>query len=112
MIVNTRRGDYENLAIFYSIAREMAKARFDVNILESASVVMIIERLLYLLNDYRSVKKEVASIKKSSDKIEASLDKLSRYIGITEQYLKTVLTEGQLSEAQILSFYQSADLEK
>ena len=53
-----------------------------------------------------------AHIKKSADKIEASLDKLSRYIGITERYLKTVLTEGQLSEAQILSFYQSADLEK
>jgi hypothetical protein len=32
--------------------------------------------------------------------------------GITEQYRKTVLTEGRLSEAQILSFYQSADLEK
>jgi hypothetical protein len=58
VIVNTRRGDYENLAIFYSIAREMAKARFDVNTLESASVVMVIERLIYLLNDYRSVEKE------------------------------------------------------
>ena len=61
VIVNTRRGDYENLAIFYSIAREMAKARFDVNTLESASVTMVIERLLYLLNDYRSVELEFAN---------------------------------------------------
>jgi hypothetical protein len=111
VIVNTRRGDYENLAIFYSIAREMAKARFDVNTLESASVVMVIERLIYLLNDYRSVEKEVVSIKKSADKISASLTKLSNFIGITEKYLKKLLQNGKLSEEQVMRLYQSAEID-
>ena len=39
----------------------MAKARFDVNTLESASVTIVIERLLYLLNDYSSVELEFAN---------------------------------------------------
>jgi hypothetical protein len=111
VIVNTRRGDYENLAIFYSIAREMAKARFDVNTLESASVTMVIERLLYLLNDYRSVEKEVGTIKKSADKISASLTKLSNFVGITEQYLKTLLQNGKLSQEQLFNLYKSSDIE-
>jgi hypothetical protein len=111
VIVNTRRGDYENLAIFYSIAREMAKARFDVNTLESASVTMVIERLLYLLNDYRSVEKEVGTIKKSADKISASLTKLSNFVGITEQYLKTLLQNGKLSQEQLFNLYKSSEIE-
>ncbi len=71
----------------------MAKARFDVNTLESASVAMVVERLLYLLNDYRSVEKEVGSIKKSADKIGASLTKLSKFVGITEKYLYDLVAE-------------------
>ena len=89
----------------------MAKARFDVNTLESASVTMVIERLLYLLNDYRSVEKEVGTIKKSADKISASLTKLSNFVGITEQYLKTLLQNGKLSQEQLFSLYQSSGIE-
>ena len=41
---------------------------------------MIVERLLYLLSDYKSVEKEVSKIQKSADMIKVSLDKVSQYI--------------------------------
>ena len=89
----------------------MAKARFDVNTSESASVAMVIERFLYLLNDYRSVEKEVGSIKKSADRISALLTKLPNFVGITEKYLKALLQNGELSQEQLFSLYQSSELE-
>jgi hypothetical protein len=74
-------------------------------------VAMVVERLLYLLNDYRSVEKEVGSIKKSADKISASLTKLSKFVGITEKYLMTLLQNGKLSEEQVMRLYQSAEID-
>jgi hypothetical protein len=63
------------------------------------------------LNDYRSVEKEVGSIKKSADKISASLTKLSKFVGITEKYLMTLLQNGKLSEEQVMRLYQSAEID-
>ena len=74
-------------------------------------MTMVIERLLYLLNDYRSIEKEVGTITKSADKISASLTKLSNFVGITEKYLKTLLQKGKLSEEQVMRLYQSAEID-
>jgi hypothetical protein len=63
------------------------------------------------LNYYRSVEKEVGSIKKSADKISASLTKLSKFVGITEKYLMTLLQNGKLSEEQVMRLYQSAEID-
>jgi len=105
VIISTRRGDFSNLAVVYSISREMALANIYAQPADGQIMTMIVERLLYLLNDYKSVEKEVSSIKKSADKIEASLKKVSQYIVSTEQYLKHFLESGELSERQLLDFY-------
>ena len=105
VIISTRRGDFSNLAVVYSISREMALANIYAQPADGQIMTMIVERLLYLLNDYKSVEKEVSSIKKSADKIEASLKKVSQYIVSTEQYLKHFLESGEPSERQLLDFY-------
>ena len=74
-------------------------------------MTMIVERLLYLLSDYKSVEKEVSNIQKSADKIKVSLDKVSQYIASTEQYLQHYLDNGELSKEQLFSFYTAKQLE-
>ncbi|MCS5662055.1 MAG: hypothetical protein NZ842_16790 [Dehalococcoidia bacterium] len=111
VIISTRRGDFSNLAVVYSISREMAQASIYAQPLDGQIMTMIVERLLYLLNDYKSVEREVSNIKKSADKIETSLEKVSHYISTTEQYLKHYLATGELSEKQVSLLYGGASLD-
>lgn len=110
VIVSTQRGNFSNLAVVYSISREMAKTNIYAQPVDGQMMTMIVERLLYLLNDYKPVEKEVTNIQKSADKIKASLDKVSQYIGSTAKYLKHFLESGELSEKQLLEFYQGHSL--
>ena len=110
VIVSTRRADFSNLAVVYSISREMARAEIYKRPIDGKILTMIVERLLYLLNDYRSVKKEVNNIKKSAEKIETSLDKMTLYIKSTENYLKHFLKSGELSESELHNFYVAEKL--
>jgi hypothetical protein len=112
VIVSTRRGDFSNLAVAYTISRTMAQANLNTKSIDGHVMTMIVERLLYLLSDYKSVEKEVANIQKSANKIKASLDKVSEYIASTEQYLKHYLDSGELSEKQLLEFYTAKQLAK
>ena len=68
VIVSTRCGNFLNLVVVYSISREMAKANIHAKV-DGHVMTMIVERLLYLSNDYKSVEKEVSNIQKSADKI-------------------------------------------
>ena len=89
----------------------MAQASIYAQPLDGQIMTMIVERLLYLLNDYKSVEREVSNIKKSADKIETSLEKVSHYISTTEQYLKHYLATGELSEKQVSLLYGGASLD-
>jgi hypothetical protein len=109
-IVSTRRGDFSNLAVVYAICREMAQAAVHTKSIDGQVMTMIVERLLYLLNDYKSVEREVTSIQKSADKIKASLEKVSQYIASTEGYLKHFLESGELSKKQLNDFYHGKEI--
>ncbi|MDA0795759.1 MAG: hypothetical protein O2950_07330 [Proteobacteria bacterium] len=111
VIISTRRGDFSNLAVVYAICREMAIAHVHTKKIDGPVMTMIVERLLYLLSDYKSVEKEVSNIQKSADKIKVSLDKVSQYIASTEQYLQHYLDNGELSKEQLFSFYTAKQLE-
>ena len=118
VIVSTRRGDFTNLAIVYSVCREMVKANLYEKAYDGRILSMIIERLLYLLNSYQSFDKEITkinnnadAIKKSASGLEEKLEATSQFISSTESYLKSFLTTGELSEAQLHDFYTGRQLE-
>ena len=111
VIVSTRAADYANLSIVYAICREMAKAGVHQSSAGGRDLTMIIERLIYLVRDYRSVEKEVDAIKKSADKISKNLEKLGHYVGVTQKALKQYLENGNFTEEERHLLYQGESIE-
>ena len=96
----------------------MVKANLYEKAYDGRILSMIIDRLLYLLNNYQSFEKEITKIDSSADAIKKSasglkgkLEATSEFIGSTESYLKSFLTTGELSEAQLHDFYTGRQLE-
>jgi hypothetical protein len=110
VLISTQRGDFSNLAICYAIAREMVLVQLREDLIDHKSMKMIVERLLYLLGSYGSVKKEVAAIKNSAGKIESSLESLSEHIESTQNYLSHFLKKGRLTDSELYEFYSGEQL--
>jgi len=110
VLISTQRGDFSNLAICYAIAREMVLVQLREDFIDHKSMKMIVERLLYLLGSYGSVKKDVAAIKNSAGKIEKTLENLSEHIESTQNYLSHFLKKGRLTDKELYEFYSGEQL--
>ena len=108
VIVSTRRNDFRTLALVYLLARDLLLAEPKQAIADHHVLEKIVERLVQVLNDYTSTRKDAETIIKSARKIISQSEKTLRLVENTRDYLKNYLETGELSQQQMLEFYQAA----
>jgi hypothetical protein len=108
VIVSTRRNDFRTLALVYLLARDLVLAEPKQAIADHHVLEKIVERLVQVLNDYTSTRKDAETIIKSAQKIISQSEKTLRLVENTRDYLKNYLETGELSQQQMLEFYQAA----
>ena len=108
VIVSTRRNDFRTLALVYLLARDLVLAEPKQAIADRHVLEKIVERLVQVLTDYTSTRKDAEAIIKSAQKIIAQSEKTLRLVESTRDYLKNYLATGELTQQQMLEFYQAA----
>jgi len=108
VIVSTRRNDFRTLALVYLLARDLVLAEPKQAVADHHVLEKIVERLLQVLTDYTSTRKDAEAIIKSAQKIINQSEKTLRLVENTRDYLKNYLATGELTQQQMLEFYQAA----
>ena len=108
VIVSTRRNDFRTLALVYLLARDLVLAEPKQAMADHHVLEKIVERLVQVLTDYTSTRKDAETIIKSAQKIISQSEKTLRLVENTRDYLKNYLETGELSQQQMLEFYQAA----
>lgn len=107
VIVSTRRNDFRTLALVYLLARDLVLAAPKQAIADHHVLERIVERLVLVLNDYSTTRKDAEAIIKSAQKIITQSERTLRLAENTRDYLKGYLENGELSREQMLEFYQA-----
>ncbi len=107
VIVSTRRNDFRTLALVYLLARDLVLAAPKQAIADHHVLERIVERLVLVLNDYSTTRKDAEAIIKSAQKIITQSERTLRLAENTRDYLKNYLENGELSREQMLDFYQA-----
>jgi hypothetical protein len=107
VIVSTRRNDFRTLALVYLLARDLVLAGPKQAIADHHVLERIVERLVLVLNDYSTTRKDAEAIIKSANKIITQSERTLRLAENTRDYLKSYLETGELSREQMLDFYQA-----
>ena len=108
VIVSTRRNDVRTLALVYLLARDLVLAEPKQAVADHHVLEKIVERLVQVLTDYTSTRKDAETIIKSAQKIISQSEKTLRLVENTRDYLKNYLETGELTQQQMLEFYQAA----
>ncbi len=104
VIVKSLAGEYSNLAIAYSLARDIA-----VNVkkieLDKELLAVIMNRVIKDLTDVISIRSMVEDNIDNNRKILKQLEKSTLSIEFSCEYLLNFLQEGTLSKQDLLAFY-------
>lgn len=109
VIVDSLRGDYQNLGLAYLLARDMAAANRQV-VLEVDLLILLMDRIVSEANRLLEIRSIVEDgIKKSQDVI-SRLEQGSLSLDFCRAYLKKFLETGTLSKSDLLDFYSGKEL--
>jgi hypothetical protein len=109
VVVDSLRGDYQNLGLAYLLARDMASADKQIEI-ETDLLLILMDRIVAEANRLLEIRSLVEDgIKKSQDVI-SRLEQGSLSMDFCRSYLKKFLETGTLSKADLLDFYSGKDL--
>jgi hypothetical protein len=107
VIVSTRRNDFKTLALVYLLARDLVLAEPSSETRDHHILENIVERLVQVLSDYTSTRKDAEAIIKSAERIISTSEKTLCLVKNTRDYLNEFLTTGDLSQKSLLEFYQA-----
>lgn len=110
-IIDSRRGDYSNLAIAYMLARDIAINAKDVE-LDKELLSIIINRIIKDIQQILSVKNLVESNINNNKQILKELEKSILLMEFNQQYLSKFLNDGTLTKEDLLSFYQGEEVKQ
>lgn len=108
-IIDYMSGDFQNLAIAYTLARSMA-LRKDGKRVEVEFVNFFIQRLLKDIKDVQGIEPLVKSNIRNNQQILKNIKKSLLSIEFNQQYLAKYLQDGNLSKVDLLDFYQRDDI--
>lgn len=108
-IIDSRKGDYKNLAIAYLLARDIAlNAKIpdlDMNIL-----MAIVKRIIKDINEITSIKGLVETNIQTNKEILKKLEKSMLLMEFNQIYLSKFLSDGTLTKQDLLDFYMGDDV--
>lgn len=106
-IVSTRRNDFRALSLVYLLARDLVKSNSANQQVDPNVLNQIVGRLISLLNDYSSIRKEADSISKSAKKIILESEKALKLAEHTREFLSDYIDSGVLTSQSLLDFYEA-----
>lgn len=108
-IVDSQSGNYSNLAIAYSLARDIVLGAIDENA-DPTVLAILVRRLLSDLDNYASIKRDVGQIVAAGRNILLKMNRSLLMVQFAEEYLYKFLNEGGLSKQDLLDFYMAEDV--
>lgn len=109
VIVDSSRGDYRNLAIAYTLARDIA-LRWKSEEIDLGILTIIINRTLKDLTDAISIRSLVLANIENSKAILSRLEKSILMMEFNSRYLAKFLQDGTLSKHDMFAFYSGEEV--
>lgn len=108
-IINSQKGDYNNLVIAYMLARDIAVNSKKV-MLDKDLLFVMITRVIKDINDMLNIKTLIYSNIENNKTILKQLEKSMLLMEFNHSYLKKFLLDGALTKEDMLNFYQGEDI--
>lgn len=109
VIVDSLRGDFDNLGAAFLVARSLATANPDIDC-DHDLLRNIVARILKDLTATLDIKKLVQQNIANSQAVLDALHKSQAAIEFSQQYLTKFLRQGTLTKADLLEFYTGGDV--
>ncbi|OYU00702.1 MAG: hypothetical protein CFE36_14475 [Sphingomonadaceae bacterium PASS1] len=109
VIVDSLRGDYQNLGLAYLLARDLASANPSLEI-EHDLLLILIERIIADANRLAGIRSLVEDGIKKSQEVIDRLEQGRLSLDFCRSYLKKFLETGTLTRTDFLDFYSGKDL--
>jgi len=108
-IIDSQKGDYDNLIIAYMLARDIAlnakQIDFDKNIL-----AVLVTRILKDINEIRVIKSLVERNIDTNQEILKQIEKSMLLMEFNQKYLSQFLETGTLTKKDLLDFYMGEEV--
>jgi len=108
-IIDSQKGDYNNLIIAYMLARDIAlnakSLDFDKNIL-----AMLVTRIVKDISEIKAIKSLVEKNIDNNREILKQIEKSMLLMDFNQQYLSKFLETGTLTKKDMLDFYMGEDV--
>lgn len=111
VIIDSLRGDFDNLGAAYLVARSLAAANPPTDC-DNDLLLMLVERILADMKQMNEIKKLVQQNISNSKSILVNLERSQISIEFAQQYLTKFLADGRLSKKDLLDFYSGGDVKK
>lgn len=109
VIVDSLRGDYQNLGLAYLLARDLAAANPSLEI-EHDLLLILMERIIADASRLADIRGLVEDGIKKSQEIISRLEQGRLSLEFCRSYLKKFLETGTLTRADLLDFYSGGDV--
>lgn len=109
VVVDSLRGDYQNLGLAYLLARDLAAANRATEI-EIDILVTLMDRIISEANRLVEVRTLVADGIRKSQEVISRLEQGALSLDFCRRYLQRFLQTGTLSKSDLLDFYNGKDL--
>lgn len=108
-IIDSQKGDYQNLAIAYMLARDIAVNSKPISV-DGNILTIIVNRIIKDINEMILVRSLVLSNIENCRKILSQIEKSILLMEFNQKYLIKFLSDGTLSSDDLLSFYSGEDV--
>lgn len=108
-IINSQKGDYNNLAIAYMLARDIAINAKEID-LDKDVLAIIINRIVKDITEVLAIRSLVLNNIENNRNILKQLEKSILLMEFNQEYLKHFLVKGSLNKKDLLDFYSGENV--
>jgi hypothetical protein len=111
VIIDSQKGDYSNLAIAYTLARDIAMNAKQID-LDKDVLAMIITRIVKDISEVVKIRSLVHANIENNKAILGQLEKSILLMEFNQEYLMKFLKDGILTKKDLLDFYMGEDVKE
>lgn len=108
-IIDSQKGDYNNLAIAYMLARDIAINAKDIEF-DKETLSLILSRIIKDIQEVRDIKSLVEKNIDNNKLILKQLEKSMQLMEFNQQYLNRFFETGTLTKKNLLDFYMGEEV--
>ena len=108
-IIDSQKGDYNNLAIAYMLARDIAINAKDIEF-DKETLSFILSRIIKDIQEVRDIKSLVEKNIDNNKLILKQLEKSMQLMEFNQQYLNRFFETGTLTKKDLLDFYMGEEV--